>query len=258
MQNFEGLGTLYLGAPYDLEARRRSDDAVLYDSKDLVTHAVVVGMTGSGKTGLGVVLLEEAALDGIPALVIDPKGDLANLLLTFPQLEPADFAPWIDPDQARVKGVSAEELARATAATWKSGLAQWGQDGERVRRLKEAAEFAVYTPGSTAGRPVSIVESFAAPDHETLEDAELFAERVQTTVSSLLGLAGVEADPVQSREHILLSTIVQRAWLAGRDLDLGALIAEVQKPGVDRIGGSKVMVPSVQARIASRRATTPG
>jgi len=234
--SFEGLGTFYLGASYDLERRERRSDVVLYDSKDLVTHAVVVGMTGSGKTGLGVVLLEEAAIDGIPAIVIDPKGDLANLLLAFPELRPADFEPWIDPDQARVKGASVAELAAQTAAQWKNGLARWGQDGARIQRLRDAVEFAVYTPGSSAGRSVSIVRSFAAPDAETLEDAELLAERVHTTVSSLLGLAGVEADPVQSREHILLSTLVQRAWAAGRDLDLGALIAQVQKPDLERIG----------------------
>jgi hypothetical protein len=234
--SFEGLGTFYLGASYDLERRERRSEVVLYDSKDLVTHAVVVGMTGSGKTGLGVVLLEEAALDGIPAIVIDPKGDLANLLLAFPQLRPADFEPWIDPDQARVKGASVAELAAQTAEQWKNGLARWGQDGARIQRLRDAVEFAVYTPGSSAGRSVSIVRSFAAPDAETLEDAELLAERVHTTVSSLLGLAGVEADPVQSREHILLSTLVQRAWAAGRDLDLGALIAQVQRPEIERIG----------------------
>jgi len=234
--SFEGLGTFYLGASYDLERRERRSEVVLYDSKDLVTHAVVVGMTGSGKTGLGVVLLEEAALDGIPAIVIDPKGDLANLLLAFPQLRPADFEPWIDPDQARVKGSSVAELAAQTAEQWKNGLARWGQDGARIQRLRDAVEFAVYTPGSSAGRSVSIVRSFAAPDADTLEDAELLAERVHTTVSSLLGLAGVEADPVQSREHILLSTLVQRAWAAGRDLDLGALIAQVQKPDIERIG----------------------
>lgn len=236
MQNFEGLGTFYLGAQYDLEQRARGSELVLYDSKDLVTHAVVVGMTGSGKTGLCTVLLEEAAIDGIPALVIDPKGDLANLLLAFPALRPEDFARWANPDDARAKGLTLEQFAEQTASRWTRGLADWGQDGERIQRLRDAAEFAVYTPGSSAGRQVSILESFAAPDAETLEDAELFRERVQTTVSSLLGLAGVQADPVQSREHILLSTIVQRAWTEGRDLDLGALIAEVQRPVVERIG----------------------
>ena len=140
MRNFEGLGTFYLGARYDLAARaRRPDELVLYDSKDLVTHALVVGMTGSGKTGLCSVLLEEAALDGIPALVIDPKGDLANLLLTFPRLEGADFAPWIAADEARSKALSVEQLAEQTAVRWRQGLAEWGQDGERIARLRAMA-----------------------------------------------------------------------------------------------------------------------
>ncbi len=234
--SFEGLGTFYLGASYDLEQRARTSEVVLFDSKDLVTHAVVVGMTGSGKTGLGVVLLEEAALDGIPAIVIDPKGDLANLLLAFPRLAPEDFEPWVDPDQARVKGLSVGELAAQTSQRWREGLASWGQDSARIQRLRDAAEYAVYTPGSSAGRSVSIVASFAAPPESEREDAELFAERVQSTVSSLLGLAGVDADPVQSREHIFLSTLVQRAWSAGQDLDLGALIAQIQKPALERIG----------------------
>ncbi|MCC6408800.1 MAG: DUF853 family protein [Planctomycetes bacterium] len=236
MQNFEGLGTFYLGGEYDLARGARTGELLLYDSKDLVTHAVCVGMTGSGKTGLCTTLIEEAALDGIPVLVIDPKGDLANLMLGFPELRADDFAPWIDPAEAQLAQKSVEQLAAETAERWKRGLATWGQDGERIRRLHAAAEFAVYTPGSSAARSLSIVESFKAPSEEEREDAEGFRERVATTVSSLLALAGVDGDPLKSRQHILLSTIVQRAWSEGRDLDLGALIGEVQDPKVQRIG----------------------
>src|SRR5882762_5225602 len=163
MQDFEKLGVFYLGRLYDLPGKKPKEGLLLYDSKDLVTHAVCVGMTGSGKTGLCIGLLEEAAIDGIPAIVIDPKGDLANLLLTFPSLQPADFRPWINEDDARNKGVSPDAFAAQQAELWRTGLAEWGQDGQRIRKLRDSADFAVYTPGSTAGLPVSVMKSFAAP-----------------------------------------------------------------------------------------------
>ena len=233
---FETLGVFYLGRPYDLAAKQAKPGWLLYDSKDLVTHAVCVGMTGSGKTGLCVGLLEEAAIDGIPAIVIDPKGDLANLLLTFPQLRGEDFAPWINEDDARKKGLSAADFAAQQATLWQKGLGDWGQSGERIKKLRDAADFAVYTPGSNAGLPVSILKSFAAPSAELLDDAELLRERVGTTVTSLLGLIGVEADPIKSREHILLSSILDSAWRAGRDLDLPALIHQIQTPPMTKVG----------------------
>lgn len=229
---YETLGEFYLGRPEDAEV----DAPVLYDSKDLTTHAVILGMTGSGKTGLGVALLEEAALDGVPALVIDPKGDLANLALTFPDLAPEDFRPWIDPAEAAREGKTEDELAASKAELWKNGLAKWDQDGDRIRRLRAAAEVAIYTPGSDAGRPVSILSSFAAPGPEVLDDRDLLAERITTTVSGLLGLLGVDADPVRSPEHILLSTLLDHAWKEGRDLELASLIQQVQSPPVERIG----------------------
>ena len=234
--DFEKLGVFYLGRPYDLGAKQSAGGLLLYDAKDLVTHAVCVGMTGSGKTGLCLALLEEAALDGIPALVIDPKGDLGNLLLTFPELRAADFRPWINEDDARRKGVSPDAFAEQQAETWTKGLAGWGEDGARIRRLREAADFAIYTPGSQAGLPVSILKSFAAPPPAVREDAEALGERVSTTVTSLLGLVGVDADPVKSREHILVSTILREAWAAGRDVDLAALIQHIQTPPIKRVG----------------------
>ena len=236
MQDFEKLGVFYLGKEYDLAAKKRSDDLVLYDSRDLVTHAVCVGMTGSGKTGLCIALLEEAAIDGVPAIVIDPKGDLANLRLTFPELRGADFLPWVNEEEARRKGVEPAAYAEAQAALWKKGLAEWGQDGERIRRLREAAEFAIYTPGSSAGIPLSILKSFQAPEKAVLEDGDLRRERVATTATSLLALVGVDADPVQSREHILLSTILDTAWRQGQDLDIAAVIQQIQNPPVQRVG----------------------
>ncbi len=233
---FEKLGAFYLGRSFDLVQGKIDDSLMLYDAKDLTTHAVCVGMTGSGKTGLCVSLLEEAAIDGVPAIVIDPKGDLTNLMLTFPDLAPADFRPWIDEGEATRKGMTPDEYADATATTWREGLADWGQDGKRIAQLQDAADFTVYTPGSTAGVPITVLRSFAAPTKALREDAEALGERVSAAVSGLLALIGIEADPVQSKEHILLSTLLTHAWRAGRDLDVATLIAEVQSPPVAQVG----------------------
>ncbi|MCA9285009.1 MAG: DUF87 domain-containing protein [Phycisphaerales bacterium] len=236
LPDYEKLGVFYLGRHYDLDGRKRLDDLVLYDSRDLVTHAVCVGMTGSGKTGLCIGLIEEAAIDGVPVIVIDPKGDLANLLLTFPELRPEDFLPWANPDEARRKGLSREAFAEQQAALWGKGLAEWAQDGARIQRLRDAADFAVYTPGSSAGLGVSILNSFACPPREIMDDRDLLRDRIATTVTSLLSLAGVSGDPMRSREHILLSTILGQAWDQGHDLDLAALVQQVQQPAVARVG----------------------
>ena len=236
MEDFEKLGAFYLGRPFDLENKRPGEGLLLYDSKDLVTHAVCVGMTGSGKTGLCIDLLEEAAIDGIPAIIIDPKGDLANLLLTFPELRPEDFRPWVNAEDAQKKGLTVDEFAAQQAKVWREGLASWGQESSRIKRLRDAADFRVYTPGSNAGIPVSILSSFAAPPAQVREDAELLNERISTTVTSLLGLVRIDADPIRSREHILLSNIINQAWASGTNLDLASLISQIQSPPVTRIG----------------------
>jgi hypothetical protein len=236
MQDYEKLGVFYLGRRWDAKARKTLPELLLYDSKDLTTHGVCVGMTGSGKTGLCIGLLEEAAIDGIPALAIDPKGDLANLALTFPSLAPADFRPWVDPDEAKKHGLTPDQLAEKTAATWKKGLADWDEDGARIARFREACEVAIYTPASRAGRPLALLRAFTAPPRAVLDDDEALRARVQGAVSGLLALAGIESDPMQGREHILLSQLVQRAWSAGQDLDLAALIQGVQRPPFDKVG----------------------
>jgi hypothetical protein len=235
-EDFEKLGVFYMGRPYDLATKQAKPGWLLYDSKDLVTHAVCVGMTGSGKTGLCLALLEEAAIDNIPAIIIDPKGDLGNLMLTFPSLNGEDFQPWVNEDDARKKGLSPADYAKAQAELWTNGLAGWQQDGARIQRLRDAADVAIYTPGSNAGLPVSILKSFAAPAADVREDAELLRERISTTVTSLLGLLGIEADPIQSREHILLSTILDQTWKKEEDLDLASLIQAIQSPPVSKIG----------------------
>jgi hypothetical protein len=232
---FEKLGLFYLGRRHDLATGQTVDEPVLYDSRDLVTHAVCVGMTGSGKTGLCLGLMEEAAIDGVPVIAIDPKGDLGNLLLTFPRLSPEEFRPWVNEDDARRAGVSADAFAAEQAKTWAAGLQSWGQDAARVQRLRDAAEFAIFTPGSRAGRPVSILSSFSAPAPAEREDAELLAERASGTATSALVLAGVDAPP-RSREHSLVAALLSHAWRNGVDLDLAALIRQVQTPPFDKVG----------------------
>ena len=236
MQDYEKLGVFYLGREYDAATRAPSDNLLLYDSRDLTTHAVCVGMTGSGKTGLCLALLEEAGIDGIPAICIDPKGDLGNLLLTFPHLQAADFLSWIDPGEAQRKGLSTEQYAAQTAETWKKGLAEWGQPPQRIQKFRDAVDLAIYTPGSEAGLPLSVVRSFAAPSAELLQDTAALRERIATVVSGLLALLNRDANPINSRDHVLLSTIFEDAWRKGTALDMASLIAAVQKPPVEKVG----------------------
>lgn len=226
----------YLGRNFDLEAGELSESQTRYDPDDLTTHAVVVGMTGSGKTGLAVDVLEEAALAGIPALLIDPKGDITNLLLHFPNLEPADFQPWVDPDEARRLEITPEQLAQDTAERWRKGLNQWGVEPERIRQVAEAVQYAVYTPGSTSGIPISILTSLKAPELDWEDNQELLRERISSTATALLRLVGIPADPVKSREHILLSNIFETAWSAGEHLNLVELVRQAQDPPFNRLG----------------------
>jgi len=236
MQDYEKLGAFYLGRRWDAAAGKLQDDLVLYDSADLTTHAVIIGMTGSGKTGLGISLLEEAAIDRVPVIAIDPKGDLGNLLLTFPELRPADFEPWVDAQAAAAAGQTVPEFAAGQAEAWRKGLADSGQGPDRIAKLKAAADFAIYTPGSTAGRPLSVLGSFTAPPDALRADADLYRQHVSGVVTGLLTLVGIDADPVDSREHILLCSVLDSQWQQGRSIDLGGLIGAIQNPGIGRIG----------------------
>ncbi len=236
MRDIEKLGVFYLGSVLDPAGDRPAGEPLLYDSRDLLTHAVSVGMTGSGKTGLGIALLEEAAIDGVPAIALDPKGDLGNLLLAFPDLAPSDFLPWIDPEEAAREGIAPEELAARTSEAWRSGLAESGQDGARVRRFRDATEAAIYTPGSSAGLGLSCMKSLAPPPAALAGDPEGIRERVGCTASGLLALLGIDADPLRSREHQLLAGLLDRAWREGKGLDLGDLVRGIRKPPFDRVG----------------------
>jgi len=234
--DYEKLGSFYLGRTYDLKKSELADELVLYDSKDLVTHGVVLGMTGSGKTGLCISILEEAAMDNIPAIIIDPKGDIANLMLNFPDFEASDFRPWINEDDAAKKGKTPDEHAEKTANMWKNGIGSWGQSPERVKEFRDKVDVNIFTPGSKAGIPVSILSSLEVPPFEVLDDGELLGDRIESTVSSLLSLVGVDADPIQSPEAVILGTIFGHCWQAGQDLTLESLIRHLQKPPFDKVG----------------------
>ncbi|MFQ5436742.1 MAG: ATP-binding protein, partial [Anaerolineae bacterium] len=230
-------GKFYLGRTVDPQTNQQTDQPLLYDATDLTTHAVIVGMTGSGKTGLCLDLMEEAALNKLPAIMIDPKGDITNALLHFPDLAPADFQPWINADEARRSGKTVAQAAADTANLWRNGLAKWEITPERIQRLKESVRFAIYTPGSDAGLPVSILASLKAPAIPWEENKELLREKISGTVTAVLGLIGLKnIDPVRSREHILLANIFETAWSQGQDLDLGELIMQVQTPPFEKLG----------------------
>lgn len=236
MSDYDKLGSFYLGKRYDMASGQVMPEKLLYKADNLTTHAVCVGMTGSGKTGLCLSLIEEAALDGIPTIAIDPKGDLGNLLLAFPELRPEDFEPWVDPAEATRLGISKEELAQKTAETWKQGLAQWDENEERIRRFNAAVDKVIYTPGSSAGLPLTVLKGFHAPPSAVLDDADLFNDLVQSTVQGVLALVGIDADPVQSREAILIANVLSHSWRSGKDLDLAGLIHDIQAPPFTKVG----------------------
>ncbi|MBT8037492.1 MAG: DUF87 domain-containing protein [Verrucomicrobiae bacterium] len=234
--DYEKLGSFYLGRSYDLKKSELENELVLYDSKDLVTHGVVLGMTGSGKTGLCISILEEAAMDHIPAIIIDPKGDIANLMLNFPDFKASDFRPWINEDDAAKKGKTPDAFAEKTANMWKEGIGSWGQSPDRVKALRDKVDVNIFTPGSKAGIPVSILSSLEVPPFEVLDDGELLGDRIESTASSLLSLVGVDADPIQSPEAVILGTIFAHCWQAGQNLTLESLIRHLQKPPFDKVG----------------------
>lgn len=231
----------YLGRAYDPINKTTTSESVFYDPADLTTHAVVTGMTGSGKTGLCITLLEEAALAGIPAIIIDPKGDLTNLLLHFPDLAPQDFQPWIDPEMARRAGKTLEQLSVDASTSWREGLQEWDISADQILALKNAAQFAIYTPGSDSGIPVSVLSSLAAPALAWQDNRETLREKISSTVTALLGLVGYEdIDPLRSREHILLANIFENAWSQGKDIELSELILQTQTPPFDKLGAFPV------------------
>jgi hypothetical protein len=236
---FDQPGKLYLGREYDLDTSQPTDTPILLSARDLTTHAVCLGMTGTGKTGLGIVALEETLLQGVPCIIVDPKGDITNLALNFPNLAPGDFRPWLDEDEAARQGMTLDQFAATTAQKWRDGLAEWGIRPERVAALHDRVTFDIYTPGSDAGIPVNVLQSLAPPNDPAItwaRNTETLRERISQIAQAILGLAGIEADPMKSREHILLATIFEASWRAGQALDIASLIRQIQDPPIRRVG----------------------
>ena len=228
------MADFHLGGQIDPAKHERTGALTTVASGDFTTHGVIVGMTGSGKTGLGIVLVEEALTAGVPALLIDPKGDLTNLCLTFPQLTPSDFQPWVNEGDAAKANQSVPDFAAAQAKTWTDGLADWGITPDRIASLRDQVTFTIYTPGSSAGVPLNIVGSLQAPSD--VSDAEIVGDEIEGFVSGLLSLVDVDADPLSSREHILLSNLILNEWTAGRSLDLATLVGMIQQPPIRKLG----------------------
>ncbi len=233
MQSYEQMGSFYLGS--EIDPSNDNPNLVLYDAKDLTTHAVIIGMTGSGKTGLGACLLEDALLDGIPVIAVDPKGDMGNLLLSFPELNPEQFEPYIDPNEAEQAGLSISELAKQKAELWKKGLEKTHQSPERIQKLRDTVDMNLFTPGATYGRPISLLKSLTAPNAELKADKDLYRERIASATTGMLALLGIDNDPL-SREHILMNTLLEYYWDKGQDIALTDLIATIQNPPFERIG----------------------
>jgi hypothetical protein len=234
--DYEKLGLFYLGKEVDVQSQELSDELLLYKNRDLTTHAAIIGMTGSGKTGLGIDLIEEAAIDGIPSLIIDPKGDMGNLLLQFENLEASEFEPWIDPQEAEQKGMDVPSYAQKTAKMWEEGIKSWHQDRARIAKLKNSCDFSIYTPGSSAGLSLSILSSFEAPSTDVIDDVDTFNALVDATITSLLALIDIDANPLSSREYLLISNILAHFWKQGVSLTMEELIGYITNPPFNKVG----------------------
>ncbi|MBT8360217.1 MAG: type IV secretory system conjugative DNA transfer family protein, partial [Deltaproteobacteria bacterium] len=236
VSSYEKLGLFYLGKELAMAEKESSGLPLLYKSRNLTTHGVIIGMTGSGKTGLGVGLIEEAIMDDIPSIIIDPKGDMANLLLTFPKLQASDFAPWVDPAEASRKDMTVDQYAEQTAQTWRRGLDSWQQGPERIASLRQKTTMTVYTPGSSSGIPLSILSGFNAPAPDILADHDTLNSLVGSAATSLLSLIDINDDPLTSREHILISSILLDYWRKGKDITLESLIGAIVNPPFEKVG----------------------
>lgn len=231
---FEKLGLFYLGKDVEKESMEATEALTLLKNKNFTTHAAIIGMTGSGKTGLGVGLIEEAAIDNIPSIIIDPKGDMGDLCLTDPNFSPEAFEPWVA-DEAKSKEADVKTYAEKISTVWKEGTESWGQGSERVQRFHDVKK-TIYTPGSSAGVSINVMSSLEVPPPQILEDGDTFSSYLKSTTTSLLSLVGINADPLESKEYILLAQIITKAWLAEEDLSIEGIIGKILNPSFKKIG----------------------
>lgn len=231
---YEKLGLFYLGKDIDSESMKPTEALTLLKNKNFTTHAAIIGMTGSGKTGLGIGLIEEAIIDNIPSIIIDPKGDMGNLCLTDPTFNPKSFEPWVK-DEASAKGEELTSYAQKVATNWEKGLEEWGQKRERVEKFSTVTK-TIYTPGSSSGLSINILASLEAPSAEVMDDSDTLASFLKSTVSSLLSLIDIEADPINSKEYILLAKIILDSWSEGKDITIEELIGSVINPPFKKVG----------------------
>jgi len=231
---YEKVGLFYLGRDVDKETLKATEALTLLKNKNFTTHAAIIGMTGSGKTGLGIGIIEEAAMDNIPSIVIDPKGDMGDLCLTDPSFSAARFEPWVR-DEANARGVDPQAYAEEVAASWKKGLEAWGQDAARVEQFAKVPK-TIYTPGSSAGVSINIMASLEVPPEEVMQDSDTLSSYLKSTVSSLLSLIGIEADPIDSKEYILLAQIISENWMAEKSVTIEALIGSIINPPFKKVG----------------------
>ncbi len=231
---YEKLGLFYLGKDIDKTTLEATDALTLLKNKNFTTHATIIGMTGSGKTGLGVGIIEEAAIDNIPSIIIDPKGDMGNLCLTDPEFSPKSFEPWVS-DEAQNKEQDISSYAEKIASMWQNGVESAHQDKDRVERFTQV-EKTIYTPGSSAGVSVNVLSSLDVPPSQIMEDSDSFSSYINSTVSSLLSLIGFKGDPTNSKQFILLAQIITASWLKNKNLSLTDLISQIIQPPFKSIG----------------------
>ena len=231
---YEKLGLFYLGKDVDKTTMEATEALTLLKNKNFTTHAAIIGMTGSGKTGLGVGIIEEAAIDNIPSIVIDPKGDMGDLCLTDPSFASASFEPWVK-DEAKAKEADVGEYAKKISAMWKEGIESSGQNVQRVEKFHQVKK-TIYTPGSSAGVAINIMSSLETPPAQIMEDSDTFSSYLKSTTTSLLSLVGIDADPLDSKEYILLAQIITKVWLADEDLSIEGIIGKIINPSFKKIG----------------------
>ena len=231
---YEKLGLFYLGKDIDKQSMEATEALTLLKNKNFTTHAAIIGMTGSGKTGLGVGIIEEAVIDNIPSIIIDPKGDMGDLCLTDPSFSFSSFEPWVA-DEAKSKDANVNEYAKKISTVWKEGIENWGQNAERVQKFHDVKK-TIYTPGSSAGVSINVMSSLEVPPAEILEDSDTFASYLKSTTTSLLSLVGINADPLESKEYILLAKIITKSWIADEDLSIEGIIGKILNPSFKKIG----------------------